>query len=108
MLLGLVLLWGYVVAAFHLTKWVWAATSAHREWLRLLLSTLVLAVFFAPGFVGAGHGAGLMPAWAALIAPGSNRFAVKGALISFALTWTILFLIGVFARSIRKHPQEQK
>ena len=104
-LLGLGLLWGYIVLAVYATRKAWAFTASRPDWLRVLLCTLVLTVFFAPGFMGAGHGVGLAPAWVALVDPGSNRFAVKGALVSLAVTWSVLFVGGVVARSIRKHRQ---
>ena len=99
--LGLAMLWGYVAAAVWLTKQTWALFSKKPEWMRLLLCTLVLAVLFAPAFVGVGHGVGLEFAWMALLDPSSNRFAVRGALISLPITWAILFVVGVIVRSFR-------
>lgn len=102
-LLGLALLWGYIALAVYSTKKVWAHTASYPDWGRVLLCALVLAVFFAPGFVAGGHGVGIAPAWVAVVDPGSNRFLIRNALISLAVTWTVLFVIGVIARSIRKH-----
>lgn len=102
-LLGLALLWGYIALAVYSTKKVWTHTTSYPDWGRVLLCTLVLTVFFAPGFVAGGHGVGVAPAWVALFDPGSNRFLIRNALISLAVTWTVLFVIGMIARSIRKH-----
>lgn len=101
--LGLALLWGYIALAVYSTKKVWALTASYPEWSRVLLCTFVLTVFFAPGFVAGGHGVGVAPAWVALIDSDSNRSLIRNALISLAVTWTVLFVIGVIARSIRKH-----
>lgn len=100
-LLGLMLLWGYIAAAVWLTKKAWALAAKKPEWVRVLLSTFVLAILFAPVFVGAGHGVGLEPAWVALVDPASNQFAIKNALVSLPVTWAVLFVIGIIARSIR-------
>jgi hypothetical protein len=103
MLIGAALICGYVAAAVYLTRAVWRLTHRCPDWGRVLLCTLVLTLFFAPGVVGAGHGAAIAPAWVALVDPGSNRFAIKTALISLAVTWGVLFLVGIVVRGITKH-----
>ena len=106
-LVGAVLLCGYVAAAVYITKKVWAFTGRYQEWTRVLFSTLVLTAFFAPAAIGIGHGAAIGPAWVALVDPGSNRFVIKWAWISLAVTWGTFFAIGVIARSIQKHREKQ-
>ena len=102
-LIGAVFFGVYATAAVFLTKKVWARTERYRDWARVLLSVLVLTVFFAPAVMGAGHGAGIGPAWLALVDPNSNRFVIRGAWISIAVTWGLFFVIGTIIRGIYKH-----
>jgi len=107
MLVGVVLLCGYVAAAVYVTRKVWAVTGRYHDWARVLLGALVLTIFFAPAVIGAGHGAGIGPAWVALVDPNSNRFVTRGAWISLGVTWIAFFAIGVIVRSIQKHREKQ-
>jgi hypothetical protein len=105
-LLGLSLLWGYIALAVYLLRKLWAWSVGRPDGVRVLLYTSVLAVFFTPAVVGVGHGAGVAPAWFALLSSSSNPHVVRGALIALAGTWATLFVLGVIARRIRKHPEK--
>ena len=102
---GLALLWAYVALAVFCARKIWRISS-RPEWMRIQLCALVWAGFFAPAFVGAGHGGGMAPAWFALMDPDSSRQVIEGALISLASTWAIFAIIGELARRIRKHQQK--
>lgn len=102
LLLGLALLWAYVALAIYCARKIWR-TSSKPEWLRIQACALLLAVFFAPAFVAAGHGGGVAPAWFALMDPGSSQRVIDGALASLASTWALFAGIGEIARRIRKH-----
>jgi hypothetical protein len=103
---GLVLLWGYVAVAVYLARKVWALSLGKPEIARILLGSLVLALFCAPAATGVGHGVGVAPAWFVLLDPESNRFALKGASISLTATWAVLFAAGAITSRIRKHRKE--
>src|SRR5688572_1132684 len=63
-LLGVAAIVGYVVLGVVCAKKVWQwSVELSQRWVRVLLVSFAIVVFFTPGVMGAGHGAAIVPAW---------------------------------------------
>lgn len=74
----------------------WGALRITRSavsWQRRAAVSLVLAIFFAPSAVGAGHGGGIGPAWIALF----QMFPFKLGVVPILVTFVAFFVIGSVA-----------
>lgn len=93
---GAALLILYVAAAVFCAKFAWKAAIDRYRWLRGPGTSFVLAIFFAPGFVAAGHGVGFAPAWL-MFATGTydalTSESKTKALLIFPATWAVLFCL---------------
>jgi hypothetical protein len=97
--IGIALLAGYVWLGVFCIRRVFALPSnVDNSWVRALLASIVAVLFFMPGLVGGGHGAGIGPAWlmiatgtfAALTAASKQTFV-----IALTVVWGITFSIAM-------------
>jgi hypothetical protein len=99
---------GYVWLGVWCSKATWReSASLSRRWVRVLMVSAIVTFFFAPGVMGAGHGAAVVPAWL-MFTSGSFRVLTgdsKRNVLLFILTvWVVVFVIGLLV-SRRKSPE---
>jgi len=100
LIFGLALIVGYVAFGVFCARktWSWSA-GLSRTWARVALVSTVVVLFFMPGVIGGGHGAGLGPAW--LMVAGGTFKALTAAskwafLLEVLVVWVVVFAIGLF------------
>jgi hypothetical protein len=95
-------IWGTYLSAALLITWAILRMTRQRvpKWIRRALACLVLAIFFAPSVIGAGHGGGFGPAWLALF----QTYPLKLGVLPIAITFALFFSAGTLISWHRARP----
>lgn len=116
-IVGWAMIVGYIALGIFCARMVWTVSvEIRQQWLRILVTTFVLAILLAPGLVRvASEGGGIAPgpAWLMFI-QGANhseiRHFARYALFSFLTTWAACFVaVMLYTQGkSRRNKQESK
>ena len=106
MIAAVLLLWfGYLALGIYCARRAWqAARVLPAPWMRRLATSLVLAVFFAPSLIPAGHGVAPGPAWIAGAVWHEVRHLPQAMLLPMGVTALIFFALATLIRWLRGSP----
>jgi hypothetical protein len=101
--LAMLLVWlGYLALGIYCARRTWQVSRAFPAlWMRRLATSLVLAVFFAPSLIPAGHGVGRGPALVAGAVWHELRHLPAAMLLPMAATAAVCFVVGSVVARLR-------
>lgn len=91
----------YAVIGLFLAWGVARLCRRFPPWLGRVPTCFILALFFAPSVIGAGHGGGIGPAWIVLVQMHPLRLGVTPILVTFAVFYGLVSATA-FAKSRNK------